>query len=96
MLTEEIVKLGVEYRIGSLAGIGDIAEIVEEAVEIGALAIEILCKGLTLGGVVELTSAGLGGLRDLLFDLLLLIGEVAGLLAGGAHLFGELARRLVL
>ena len=96
LLPEEIVKLGVQSGFGRLTRVGDLLQVLHETVEIGALAVQILREGLPLGRIVELAGTGLAGLLDLLLNLLLLAGEVAGLLPGRPHLLGKLAGGLAL
>ena len=51
---------------------------------------------MALVGVIEATRAALAGLGYVALKLLLAVGEIAGLLPGGAHLLGELAGGLAL
>lgn len=94
LLAEEIVELTVEARLAGFGVFGDLAEIFEETLAAGGLALEAPGELFALVGVVERLRAA-AHLFEIAGELLLFGGEIAGFAAGFAHLFGETAGGLL-
>ena len=94
-LSESLVKLAGEERLGGFGFFGDVTNAGEKIGERSAFLRELFERFLAGAFIAERAAGGLFGLIEFLGEFVVALLKIAGVLAELAHFFGELFRSVV-